>query len=283
MPVITQQWHRVRHSVPAVLERLLAMTAEAPAGLAVTADWSVADTLAHLVTIAVKDSALLRGTAPDLPVPRLGELIADTTVDSIALMNAEVLANYQERRIPVLAARLRREVDEIYRLTAHAEPHHTVPWIGGAAMPLSGLLAHLLNEMNLHAWDIAQALRVPWTIDPHDAVLFVDLFLTGVVHSGYGKLLDKERDSSAPGSRISVTFRSRISDPVTFVLDSGVVTVAPADPRPDVRLTFEPVAFSLMLFGRLSRLRAALTGKVRVSGRRPWLLPSFLTTMRMPS
>ncbi len=283
MPVITQQWHRVRTSVPAVLERLLDMTADAPAGLAVTPEWSVADTLAHLVTIAAKDVALLRGTEPDLPVPRIGELIADTTVDSIALMNAEVLSNYQERRLPVLAARLRREVDTIFQLTADADPAHTVPWIGGAAMPLSGLIAHLLNEMNLHSWDIARALRVPWTIDPRDAVLFVDLFLTGVVQSGYGKLLDQESDPSAQRRRISVTFRSRISDPVTFALEGGLVRLAPTDPRPDVRLTYEPVAFSLMLFGRLSRVRAALTGKVSVSGRRPWLLPAFLKTMRMPS
>lgn len=39
---------------------------------------------------------------------------------------------------------------------------------------------------------------------------------------------------------------------------------------------------NLMLFGRMSRVRAALTGKVLVSGPRPWLLPAFLRTVHMP-
>jgi hypothetical protein len=38
-----------------------------------------------------------------------------------------------------------------------------------------------------------------------------------------------------------------------------------------------------MLFGRTSQIRAVLSGKVRVSGRRPWLLPAFRRTMRLPS
>jgi hypothetical protein len=41
--------------------------------------------------------------------------------------------------------------------------------------------------------------------------------------------------------------------------------------------------FSLMMFGRVSKARAVLTRKVTVGGRRPWLLPVFLRTLRVPS
>jgi hypothetical protein len=37
-----------------------------------------------------------------------------------------------------------------------------------------------------------------------------------------------------------------------------------------------------MMFGRIARPRAVLSGKVRIGGPRPWLLPAFLRTVRMP-
>jgi hypothetical protein len=37
-----------------------------------------------------------------------------------------------------------------------------------------------------------------------------------------------------------------------------------------------------MMFGRISRTRAALLGGLRIGGPRPWLLPAFLRTVRMP-
>jgi hypothetical protein len=38
----------------------------------------------------------------------------------------------------------------------------------------------------------------------------------------------------------------------------------------------------LMMFHRISKARAALTGSVVVRGPRPWLLPRFLRTVRCP-
>jgi hypothetical protein len=38
-----------------------------------------------------------------------------------------------------------------------------------------------------------------------------------------------------------------------------------------------------MMFGRISQARAVFTGKVRISGRRPWLLPAFRRKFRTPS
>jgi hypothetical protein len=50
-----------------------------------------------------------------------------------------------------------------------------------------------------------------------------------------------------------------------------------------VRVRFDPATLNLMLFGRVSRLQGALTGKLIVSGPRPWLLPAFQRTVRFPS
>jgi hypothetical protein len=49
-----------------------------------------------------------------------------------------------------------------------------------------------------------------------------------------------------------------------------------------VRLRFRPAALDLVLFHRIGRPRAALTGALRIAGPRPWLLPAFLRKMRLP-
>ncbi|TDC85665.1 hypothetical protein E1193_02285 [Micromonospora sp. KC606] len=280
MSVTPHQWHRVRNSVPAVLGRLLDLVEKAPTDRLVTARWSAADTMAHLAGAAAMGLALVRNTPPDLPVPALLTLREDITVDTISLMNAQVLRDYTERRMPVLAARLRTDVEEILRVAEGTGPEHEVSWLGGARLPVIGLLAHLLNEMNIHAWDIARALRVPWVIDPADAALFVDHFLVGMTRHGYGRLLD--RDGPVHPGRISVTIRHMFGPEVTLALVAGRVTVETPDPRPDVRIAFDPTVFTLVLFGRVHRFRAMLTRKVSVSGRRPWLLPVFMRTMRPP-
>ncbi|SCG58900.1 maleylpyruvate isomerase N-terminal domain-containing protein [Micromonospora halophytica] len=281
MSVTPHQWQRVRTSVPAVLGRLLDLVEDAPPERAVTAHWTVADTMAHLCAVAAMGVALVRGAPPDLPVPALLELRGRTTIDTISVMNAEVLRHYRERRVPVLATRLRADVEEFLRLADEAGPEREVSWLGGARLPVAGLLAHLLNELNIHSWDVARALRRRWVIDPADAALFVDLFMVQMTRRGYGNLLD--HDGPVHPGRISVTFRHRYGPEVTLAMVAGRVTVEPPDPRPDVRISFDPATFTLMLFGRVHRLRAVLSRKVSVSGRRPWLLPVFLRTMRSPS
>ncbi|NLU79180.1 hypothetical protein HCA58_12490 [Micromonospora sp. HNM0581] len=281
MSVYANQQRRVRASVSAVLQRLFVLVEEAPPDLPVTAAWTVADTMAHLAGVAAMGLGLVRSVPPDLPVPALLQWRERTTVDSISVMNAEVLRCYTERRVPVLSARLRDDVQAVLRAAEHTGPDHEVRWLGDARLPVDGLLAHLLNELNIHAWDIAKALSVPWVIDPADAALFVDLFLVGMTRRGYGNLLD--RDGAVYPGRVSVTLRHMFGPDVTLALVAGRVVVEPPDPRPDVRLSFDPAAFTLMMFGRMGRGRAVLTRKVIVGGRRPWLLPIFLRTMRLPS
>jgi hypothetical protein len=48
-------------------------------------------------------------------------------------------------------------------------------------------------------------------------------------------------------------------------------------------LSFHPPTLSLMLFGRIGKVRAMLSGGVAVRGRRPWLLPVFMRTVRLPA
>ena len=64
---------------------------------------------------------------------------------------------------------------------------------------------------------------------------------------------------------------------------NGQVAIEPAGPRADATVRFDPAALNMMMFGRISKLQAILTRKIVIGGRRPWLMPAFLRTVRLPS
>ncbi|MFV2013307.1 MULTISPECIES: hypothetical protein [unclassified Micromonospora] len=72
-----------------------------------------------------------------------------------------------------------------------------------AQLPVAGLYSHLLNEMNIHAWDIARP---------------------GPRRADLGDLPPAYR---WPGQ-------------TTLALVDGRVLLEPVDPRPDVRLRYDP-------------------------------------------
>jgi hypothetical protein len=217
-------------------------------------------------------------TAPSIPV--LTDHIAATTVETVADLNTVALRSLPERDPQVLARRLAADIDDILRATADQDPARPIAWLGGSQVPLAGVLAHLLNELLIHGRDIARAARRPWVIAPTDAALFFDLFLVEILRYGVGCLLDN--DEPPRQRRIAVEFRSHHTTPVTLVLHGGQVLVEQPSGDHDVRISFDPTTLNLMMFHRISQARAVLTGKVVVRGRRPWLLPTFLRTLRLP-
>uniref|UniRef100_UPI003F4915DF maleylpyruvate isomerase N-terminal domain-containing protein n=1 Tax=Nocardia suismassiliense TaxID=2077092 RepID=UPI003F4915DF len=276
--VSEQQWRAVRHSLRATAERFADLVHAAPSPAAmVTADWSVAEMTAHVTAIAWMYSSRLatRGAAP--PNSSVADLIPTVTIDTVAEFNELTLRQFTERRPEVLTNRLLTNVDDVLRFAELLPADMPVPWLGDSRIPIAGVLAHLLNELLVHGHDIGTALRLPWTMPTTDAALFMDLFLFNVMESP-GLLLPPHRDR-----KVSVELLSKHTRPVKVVLHQGKLSVEPANGRCDVRVRFDPPGMDLMLFGRLSRVRAALTGKVLVTGRRLWLLPGFLRVVRLPT
>jgi hypothetical protein len=141
------------------------------------------------------------------------------------------------------------------------------------------VLAHLLNELLIHGRDIARPRQARWDIPAEYAALFFDLFIVGMLRHDTGQWL--ETDEPPRKRRIAISFRSAHTDPVTLVLHRGVASVEEPGGRPDVQVRFDPATLNLMLFGRISKARAVLTGKLAVRGK-PWLLFSFLRVVRPP-
>ncbi|TDC79115.1 maleylpyruvate isomerase family mycothiol-dependent enzyme [Micromonospora sp. KC606] len=276
-----QQWRAARTALAEQTERFAGLIAVTRPEVRCTADWSVADMLAHVVSLAWLYACLVDPEHPPLPVADLEGQLAEVTVDTVADANDVVLRHLTERDPAVLLARLRADVGHLLSRCADRSPDDTVPWLGAARVPLAGLCAHLVNELLIHGHDIARAGGRRWRLPGREAAMFLELFLTGVVRHGYGRLLD---GGGPPSDRpIVVEFRSAFAAPLRLVLHRGVISFAAPDARTDVRIHHDPGSLNLMMFGRISRARTLLTGGVRISGWRPWLLPTFLRTFRTPS
>ncbi|MEV0406236.1 maleylpyruvate isomerase family mycothiol-dependent enzyme [Actinoallomurus sp. NPDC050550] len=279
MTITDAQWKAARETLRAAGDRFTRLVRTSEPRAMATADWSVADTAAHVAVIALMNTKLV--TSEPFPFPKAHEIFETARVETVADFNDVTLREFTERDVPTLAGRLTEDIDRILSSTADHDPDEPLPWLGGARIPVAGVFAHLTNELLIHGRDVARATGVRWEIDPADAAQFFEIFLVGVTRYGSGHLLDTDRPIS--DRRVAVEFRSRYTTPVTMVLDRGQVSLAAPRPDDDVRLFYDPATLALMLFGRVSRARAALTGKVVVWGRRPWLLPIFLKKMRLPS
>ncbi|GAB3745644.1 maleylpyruvate isomerase family mycothiol-dependent enzyme [Amycolatopsis oliviviridis] len=279
--IAADQWQSVRRAYRVTGARFAELVSGVPDPAAmVTAEWTVADTVAHVAMIAKMYTALARpDTAPVLDA-RGQDQLEKTTVDTVSVLNTLVLRDCPERDIGVLVTGLLADIEEVLRVTEDADPATPLDWLGDSKVPLAGVLAHLVNELQIHGWDIAEALKLPWTIPPADAALFFDLFMVGVLTHDTGHLLDT--DEPPRERRIAVAFRSAYTTPVVLVLHRGRVTVEDPGGPVDVRISFDPPSLNLMMFHRVGRVRTALKRKIVVGGPRPWLLPAFLRVVRLP-
>ncbi|WP_051764800.1 maleylpyruvate isomerase family mycothiol-dependent enzyme [Saccharothrix syringae] len=279
--VTPERWAAARAAVREAGERFADLVASAPDPAArATADWTVADTAAHVTGIAWNNTAVVADGAKPFPIPEVRPRMAGATLDTLATdVNPVQLASFTERAPARLADLLRASVAEMLDTTADADPERVHGWLGGSRLSLAGVFAHMANELLVHGHDIARASRRPWHVPDEQAALFVDLFLVDLTRHGYGRLLD---DRPVRPDRIAVRFHSNHTAPLVMVLEDGVARVEEPGADVDVHLRFRPSVLNLVLFRRVGRARAAMSGSLVVWGRRPWLLPAFLRKLRMP-
>ncbi|MFJ7211831.1 maleylpyruvate isomerase family mycothiol-dependent enzyme [Amycolatopsis sp. NPDC098790] len=275
-----EKWQAVRAALPETGARFADLVAGVRYADATSlGEWTIAETASHVGMIALMYTSMIRGDGGPLPLPGLEEPINAASVDTISRMNALALQLYPERDPVRLAERLRADIAEVLLVSEDLDPEKPVWWLGGSRVPVAGVLAHLVNEMLIHGLDIARAIRRPWPIPASHEALFLELFLFGMVRNDMGRLLD---DATPSSRRIAVEFRSSLTEPAVLALQHGRLRFEEPDGTADVRLTFDPAVLVPMMFGRVSKVRAVVGGGVRIGGPRPWLLPAFLRTVRMP-
>ncbi len=281
MEVSTRKWESIRRDVAAAGDRFASLVEAAGPDRRATRHWSVADTAAHVATLTDLDVAITKAyPEPEFTVPDVYEQWQRTTVDQVDQLNVAVMRSFPQRDPRTLAARIRADCEAMLDATRDMDPSAPLPWLGSSTVTMAGLLAHIVNEFHIHGRDIARAAGLAHRVPPAEAAPFFEIFFVGLVRDGYGKLLDTAKP--LPDVRVAVAFTSRHTQPVTLLLDGNVVSVADPETRPDARIAYDPVVFNLMLFGRVSPVRAVLSRGVRVGGPRPWLLPAFMRKVRCP-
>lgn len=279
--ITPEKWLAVRSALADASARFETLVAGTDPRAMATAEWTVLDVAVHVSAIAWMYTTMVASDSTPLPIPGLRDAILTTTVDNIhGGLNAQMARGYTEREPGAVLARLHSCTDEILRLTAAEDPARTFSWLGGARLPLAGFMAHLTNELLVHGHDVARSVSAPWQIPEQYAAFFFELFLVEIIRNGLGTLMDCGKPVRR--GRIAVEFRSAYTLPVTIVLDTGRISIEEPSRDNDVRVYFKPAAMSLVLFHYITRSRAAMTGSLRVWGRRPWLLMPFLREVRLP-
>ena len=256
---------RARDTLAALTERAagLIRSIADPDRPAAHSAWSVGEVAAHLVVGARAWSACIGG--PGSPI---------TDLDGFAELNDRLLRWFAERD-PVRLADLLVEAErEFLRRSADLPGDAAVPWHGGHAVPLSVATAIAVEELLMHGYDIAVALKRPWPLEPEVARL---------VLAGTATVMPWFVEPAARG--VCARYAIHVGGGPHFVcrFDGGTLTVTatPAGPV-DCHIAADPVTFLLVAYRRVPQWRPILRGKLRAWGRRPWLALRFTRLVGPP-
>lgn len=213
--------------------------------------WSVAETANHVAHCY-----------PAFIEAFLGNLtVAPEEVDA---QNAAQLAADTERDLDVLADRLENGMREYLAVAGSVDEEDLVDFFTGMLVPASGVTATLLGEVLVHGYDIARAEKLPWLIEPEHAILTLQSLGPVMVH-----FVD---EAAAADLEAGFEIKLRGGTPSYWYFSKGELHVEASPVEPvDCHISADPVTFMLMSYNRIGPTMPALSGKVRVWGRKPWL------------
>lgn len=228
--------------------------------------WDAGDVIAHLVTevesfaqFATKE----RSPAEDLSD---GEA-ALRPAARVARVNDRLSATVMDRTPGVLARRLQDGVRTFLDASASAtgdEEFHS--WEGSFDVANAGGV--LVAELAVHGFDVARALGHRWHIAREEAVI--------ALSAAANLLPDYIDPQRTEGVDLVFAMSFRGGTRLTVHVHDGTATVSRGRAsRADCRIAADPATFLLVMFGRLSPLRAAGRLRVVAYGRRPWLSLAF--------
>jgi hypothetical protein len=254
-----------------VLEAVTPSTAElvrsttAPGVPISGSEWNVGEAAAHLCMGAEAYSEYARGLEGPHPV--------DPT--DMPGSNRRRLVAMTERDPGKLSVRLEQGVSVFLDATERRAAQEPLLWHGGRLLPCATLTCLLLGEQLVHGYDIAQALSAIWPIGA-DAARIVVQGVAPIVPF----LVDGE---TARNVRVSYELMVHGGPPIVARFYDGTLTVGSSDNGPvDCRLSGDPVAWLLALYGRVTWENLLRTGTVVVSGGDALIGAGFKHLLRNP-
>jgi hypothetical protein len=226
--------------------------------------WSLSETAAHMVVGARAFADSLTG---DLAVWEAHLPATPEFADRLRAVTGSTLAAEPERDTGVLAGRLVDAVERFLGVSAGLPPDHAVatPWYGRhATLSLRTATSLLLGEQLVHGRDLAVTLRRPWPVSAREALLVVPA-ITAMMPRAVRAERTRDLD-------VTVAFHLRGGPGFAVRLVRGTARLEPLGARrPDCHLRFDPVAYVLVGYGRITPWAAVARGGAVAYGRRPWV------------
>ncbi|OLT45364.1 hypothetical protein BJF85_19105 [Saccharomonospora sp. CUA-673] len=250
-----------REAADQLLELVLS-TVDPTVPVPATPPWSITDVFGHVAMepVRYRDLALGRGTWPkraaDLPE-----------------FNADQVAALPTRDLRELAGILQAGLEDFLATIEALGPDAQMMFDGDQRIRVDRALGTLIGELLVHGHDIARARGRRWRIDREH----VPMVLTGM-HQIMPGWVDP---AGASGHTATYHVRLRRGPMQIYRFRDGALTIGSSG-RPDVRISADPATWLLLVYGRASPTRAALTGRVIATGRRPWLAPTLPTRFLPP-
>jgi uncharacterized protein (TIGR03083 family) len=214
-------------------------------------DWTVGQTAAHMVSAPM-----------DFLRYATGQAVPEATID-LRTRNLERIRQVGRRDLAELAGLLVEETDRYLKETADLPADHDVPFFGETTVSLAAQTGILLGEYVVHGHDQARAARRRWHIDPSHARLVI-----GAIAPLGPRFLDRQ---AARDVRIAYDIHVRGGPRFIFRVAGNEATVEPGSGAPvGCRISAEPVAFLLVVYGRQAQWRPVLLDRMTAWGRRPW-------------
>jgi hypothetical protein len=244
-------------------------------------EWSIGETAAHARIVSALDSVLATGIEPPGFLRPVYDKARTVSLADVAALNALTLDVEGERDTGVLASRVEEEVGRLLEATAAVHGDERVRWLGGLSSSPAGILAHLVSELLIHGRDIARAEGRSFPIPSASARLFFEAFFFEALRAP--EVAGFAGGRTTGEGRVCWELRLWGSGRVAFVSDGGrLAFVEPGAHPTDLRVSADPAAMLLVLFGRVNPLYPVLRGRLRVWGRRPWRLRRLMRAIKMP-
>jgi uncharacterized protein (TIGR03083 family) len=264
MSTTTQRRAHVLEATQRAVERVIDLVRSAPdrnVRVPDSPEWTVADTFAHVVTVAPRYAKGPR---------QQGRWVADPR--DLSDLNADEMRELGTSDPAALATALRSTTAALgEQIEGYGETQPVFRFHGGSMISADTALGILLGELLVHGRDMAKALRRPWPIDPRQAAMVIE----GVTPILPG-WVDHNR---ARGLTATFEIAPNAGTRHLWSFTDGALTIDPVPrPRVDVHITGDATALLLVLYRREPQWKAVATGRLLAWGRRPWL--AFTLTSR---
>lgn len=226
-------------------------------------EWTLGELAAHVAARSGRFAAYLSGAA-----------IPEGQIGGIAEENRRDVRERRERPLPDLAEELRSNVSSFVATTHGKLGADPVPWYSGVTLDVATASGLLLGELIVHGYDATATLGNPWPIAANDARTVLRAVAT--LAPWY---VDPERTR---GEHVTYRLSVRGGPAFRIRVDDGTASVEPAEGPADCTIRADPATLVLLVYGRIGRTRAAVRGKLLVTGRRAWRALRFERSFLAP-